>query len=46
MFPYKKVIGRSLHARTLPAQKTEAKAACKVINIITGLGMPVSHRIT
>ena len=45
MFRYKKVIGRSLHARNLPAQKTEAKVACKGINIMTGLGMPVSRRI-
>jgi hypothetical protein len=45
MFRYKKVIGRSLHARTLPTQKTEAKVACKVINIMTSLGMPVSRRI-
>jgi transposase len=45
MFRYKKVIGRSLHARSLPTQKTEARVACKVINIMTGLGMPVSHRI-
>jgi hypothetical protein len=45
MFRYKKVIGRSLHARSLPAQKTEAKAACKVLNIMTGLGMPVSRQI-
>jgi hypothetical protein len=45
MFRYKKVIGRSLHARTLPAQKIEAKVACTVLNIMTGLGMPVSRRI-
>jgi len=45
MFRYKKVIGRGLHARTLPTQKTEAKVACKVINIMTGLGMPVSRRV-
>jgi hypothetical protein len=44
MFRYKTLIGRSLHARTLPTQKTEAKVACKVINIMTGLGMPVSRR--
>ena len=42
-FRYKKVIGRTLHARTLPTQKTEV--ACKVINIMTGLGMPVSRRV-
>jgi transposase len=44
MFRYKKVIGCSLHARTLPTQKTEAKVACKVINLMTSLGMPVSRR--
>ncbi|CAO3437394.1 hypothetical protein [Azospirillum endophyticum] len=46
MLRYKTLIGRSLHARTLPRQKTEAKVACKVINIMTGLGMPVSRRAT
>ena len=45
MFRYQKVNGRGLHTRTLPTQKTEAKVACKVINIMTGLGMPVSRRI-
>jgi hypothetical protein len=46
MMRYKALIGRRLHARTLPAQKTEAAAGCKVINIMTRLGMPVSQRIT
>ena len=45
MLRYKTLIGRRLHARTLPTQKTEAKVACKVINIMTGLGMPVSYRV-
>ena len=40
MFRYKKLVGSGLHARTLPTQKTEAKGACKVINIMTGLGIP------
>jgi len=44
MFRYKKLIGRCLHARSLPTQKTEAKVACKVINIMTDPGMPVSRR--
>jgi hypothetical protein len=44
MFRYKKVIGRGLHARTLPTQKTEV--ACKVITIMTALGMPVSRQVT
>jgi hypothetical protein len=44
MFRYKKVISRGLNARSLPTQKTKAKVACKVLNIMTGLGMPVSRR--
>jgi hypothetical protein len=32
MFRYKIIIGRGLRARTLPAQKTEARAACSVLN--------------
>jgi hypothetical protein len=45
MFRYKAIIGRRLRARTLPAQKTEARAACSVLNRMTRLGMPVSQRI-
>lgn len=45
MFRYKTLIGPVLRARTLPAQKTEARVACSVMNRITQLGMPVSQRI-
>jgi hypothetical protein len=45
MLRYKTLIARSLHARTLPTQKTEAKVACTVLNLMTSLGMPVSRRI-
>jgi len=45
MMRYKTPVGRRLHARTLPTQKTEAAAACKVINVMTCLGMPVSQRL-
>jgi hypothetical protein len=45
MFRYKTVIGRRLHARTLPNQKTEAKIGCNVLNRMTRLGMPASVRI-
>ena len=44
MFRYQTLIGRSLHARSLPAQKAEARTACKVINRMTNLGMPSSVR--
>jgi hypothetical protein len=42
---YKVVIGRTLRAQTLPTQKTEAKIGCKVLNVMTALGMPISYRI-
>jgi hypothetical protein len=42
---YKTIIGRSLRARTLSSQKTEARVACSVLNRMSRLGMPVSQRI-
>jgi hypothetical protein len=39
-YRYKVLIGRSLRARTLSAQKVEARIACKVINRMTSLGIP------
>src|SRR5215208_5948343 len=44
-FRYKTVIGRRLHARTLPNQRTEAKVGCNALNRMISLGMPVSARI-
>jgi hypothetical protein len=41
----KTLIGRRLHAQTLPMQKAEVGVGCKVINIMTNLGMLVSQRI-
>ncbi len=46
MFRYKAIIGSSLRARTLSAQKTEAKVGCSVLNRMTCLGRPVSQRIS
>jgi hypothetical protein len=45
MFRYKTLIGPTLRARTLPAQRTEAHVACSVINRMTQLGMPLSQRV-
>jgi DDE family transposase len=45
MFRYKTLIGPMLRARTLAAQKTEARVACSVINQMTQCGMPVSQRV-
>jgi hypothetical protein len=45
MFRYKTLIGPRLRARTLPAQKSEARIACAVINRMTQLGIPISQRV-
>ena len=45
MFRYKNIIGRRLHARILPNQRTEAKIGCNVLNMMTALGMPASVRV-
>lgn len=45
MLRYKTLIGRSLHARSLPTQKAEATVGCKVMNIMTSLGMPTTRKV-
>ena len=44
-YRYKVLVGRSLRARTLSAQKVEARIACAVINRMTSLGMPISRKV-
>jgi hypothetical protein len=46
MSRYKVIIGRGLRTRSLPAQKTEARVGCSVLNRMTGLGRPLARRIT
>jgi hypothetical protein len=41
---YQKILGDSMHAREIQRQKQEAMIGCGVINKITSLGMPASHR--
>jgi hypothetical protein len=43
MFRYKTVIGRRLHARTLPNQKTEAKIGCNVLNRVSLFSILPAH---
>jgi hypothetical protein len=45
MYQYKTVVGRRLHAWTLPNQQTEAKIGRNVLNRMTTLGMPATVRI-
>ena len=44
MLRYNTLIGRSLRAPSLPAQKVEAAVGCKAMNIMTSLGMPISRK--
>ena len=45
MFRDKVLIGPTLRARKLAAQKVEARVACSVINRMTQFGMPISQRV-
>ena len=45
MLRYKMLIGRSLRARTLPTQKVDARVGCKVLNLMTSFGMPLSCKV-
>ncbi len=46
MLRYKTIIGPKLKARELSQQKTEAAVSVRVINRMTGLGMPTSIKVT
>ncbi len=42
---YKAIIGPAMRARTLQGQRVEAKVGCQILNRMTSLGMPESHRV-
>jgi N-glycosylase/DNA lyase len=44
-FRYKSIIGKSLHARSLAGQGTEAVLACHMLNQMTHRGRPASYAI-
>jgi len=45
MYRYKTIIGRGMRSRTLAGQRVEVQLACRILNTITLLGMPDSHRV-
>jgi hypothetical protein len=45
MLSYKTITGPKLKARKLSQQKTETVVSARVLNIMTGLGMPISVKI-
>ena len=44
-YRYKKIIGQLMRSIDFKNQKVEAKLACKALNIMTELGMPITERI-
>lgn len=43
MFRFKKIFGNNLYSRKIETQKKEAQIKIKVLNKMTGLGMPISE---
>jgi len=45
VFRYKAIIRPAMRARTLQGQRVEARLGCRILNTMTALGMPESHRV-
>ncbi len=45
IYRYKTIIGRSMRSRTFVGQRVEVQLACKILNMMTRLGMPDSYRV-
>ena len=45
VYRYKALIGPTMRSRTLPGQRVEARLGCRILNRMTALGMPESHRV-
>jgi len=45
VYRYKTIIGRTMRSRTLQGQRVEARVGCRILNTMTALGMPESHRV-
>jgi len=46
VFRYKTIFGTAMGSRSLLGQRIEASLACKILNSMTGLGMPDSVRVS
>ena len=45
VYRYKTIIGRSMRSRTFDGQRVEVELERKVLNMMTCIGMPDSHRV-
>ena len=39
-YRYKAIVGSAMRARRLSSQRVEARIGCRILNVMTGLGMP------
>ena len=42
VFRYKAILGKRMRSRSLQSQRAEVRLACKILNTMTGFGMPDS----
>ena len=45
VYRYKCIIGPAMRSRTLQGQGVEARVGCRILNTMTALAMPESHRV-
>jgi hypothetical protein len=45
VFRYKAILGQRMRSRSLGSQRVEVKLACKILNTMTGFGMPDSVKV-
>jgi hypothetical protein len=45
MYRYKTILGGAMRARSLAGQRFEVRLGCRILNTMTALGMPDSHRV-
>ena len=42
---YKTILGPTMRSRRLANQRVEARIGCKILNLMTALGMPEGYRV-
>ncbi len=45
IYRYRTIIGRGMRSYALEGQRVEVQLGCRILNTMTRLGMPDSHRL-
>ena len=45
VFRYKSILGQRMRSRSLDSLRVEVELACKILNTMTSLGIPVSVKV-